>query len=237
MDRAWLLHLMRENKYLLLLLSLLLLAVVDPLVERTSLPILILNLLLCVVVAAAVYALSQQRRPFLGTLVLGGMALGGIWASYFTEGAAADIHYYAVVIRFLAYVTFLILVVVLILRDVLQNGEVTANRLYGSICVYLLLGVVWATVYALIAFSQPGSFTIAQSYLPLEDHAGLGYHRFSIFLYHSYVTLTTLGYGDVSPVSEVARTFSWLEAVVGQLYLAVLIARLVGLYIIHHERQ
>ena len=102
-------------------------------------------------------------------------------------------------------------------------GPVDLDRLMGSLCIYLLLGVLWAAYYALLQLLDPNAFhytaTPAQA-LPASH-----------FLYHSFVTLTTLGYGDIVPVSPLARTAAYLEAVVGQIYLTVLVASLVGRHV------
>ena len=98
-------------------------------------------------------------------------------------------------------------------------------------CIYLLLGVLWALVYSALELLAPESFTIM-----VAGGAGNEAMRFradqAIFpLYYSFITLTTLGYGDVVPSSPPARMLAALEAIMGQLYLAVLVARLVGLHI------
>jgi hypothetical protein len=105
---------------------------------------------------------------------------------------------------------------------VIEPGAITLDRLVGAVCIYLLLGVVWTLLFALLELVAPGSFHYAgrQAGDPIEH-----------LLYYSFVTLTTLGYGDVAPVHAVARTLAYLEAVVGQLYIALLIASLVGRYL------
>ena len=107
----------------------------------------------------------------------------------------------------------------------------TRDKIAGAICVYLLLGVIWSLAYAIIAVTTPGAFRA-----PEEITAGLagGSHA---FIYFSFVTLTTLGYGDISPVAPVSQTLAWFEAVTGQLYLTILVARLVGLHISHSEQK
>ena len=90
--------------------------------------------------------------------------------------------------------------------------------------VYLFIGLLWSDIYAILEHLQPGSFSFAHS------QAGT---KLSDFSYYSFVTLTTLGYGDITPLTSKARAFAMLEAIIGQLYLVVLIARLVGLHISH----
>jgi hypothetical protein len=82
--------------------------------------------------------------------------------------------------------------------------------------------MMWALIFSLVESLQPGSFTMAQS--QVQDS------KFP-FYYYSFVTITTLGYGEITPVTDIARSFAFLEAVIGQIYLVVLVARLVGINI------
>ena len=106
-----------------------------------------------------------------------------------------------------------------VLRLVLRRGPITANRIEGAIAVYLLLGLVWAHAYGLVTLWHPGAFTGA-----VDDRGPLRWTY-----YYSFVTLTTMGYGDIMPVHPLARAAAVLEALTGQLYLTILLARLVSL--------
>lgn len=113
----------------------------------------------------------------------------------------------------------------------LRRGAITTHRIQGAIAVYLMLGLIWAFAYSLVELQVPGSFQ-----LPAAAAAN-GTTGMRSFVYFSFVTLTTLGYGDVIPLSSGARTLATLEALAGQLYLAVLVARLVALQIAHSRRE
>ncbi len=93
----------------------------------------------------------------------------------------------------------------------------------GSLCIYLLLGILWAVYYALLAMVDPEAFHYA---VPAGPDLPASH-----FLYYSFVTLTTMGYGDVVPISPMVRTAAYLEAVIGQVYLTVLVASLVGRHV------
>jgi hypothetical protein len=119
-------------------------------------------------------------------------------------------------------ILFFVFAVVNILSFVFKQHEVTLDVIYGAIVVYLLIAMMWALIFSLVESLQPGSFTLAQSQIQDSN---------SPFYYYSFVTITTLGYGEITPVTDIARSFAFLEAVVGQIYLVVLVARLVGINI------
>jgi hypothetical protein len=114
---------------------------------------------------------------------------------------------------------------VIVLWQVYREGPVTAHRIQGAVAAYLLLSIIFAVAYGLLENLQPGSFQTSSA---LEEYSG----RVSrSFYYFSVVTLTTTGYGDIAPVSAYARSLAMMEALIGQLYPAILIARLVSLHV------
>ena len=124
---------------------------------------------------------------------------------------------------FLSLITFLLVSISYTLRQVVFGTEVNTNRLVGAICVFLLLGVIWALGYSFLELLAPASFS------GIEPGTGEGWE--SDWIYFSFVTLTTLGYGDITPVSATARSLVYMQAIAGQFYIAVLVAGLVGAYI------
>lgn len=117
---------------------------------------------------------------------------------------------------------FFLFMLGLMAKVVMRREEVTSDKIFASACVYLLMGIFFGQLFVLIELSSPGAFTLSQADLA----------RLSPSLVHfSFTTLTTVGYGDISPVSPVARALSDIEAVIAQLYLAVVLARLVSLQI------
>jgi hypothetical protein len=129
---------------------------------------------------------------------------------------------------FLDYVEFLTmllvfaLLIVMVLVKVFEDGSVTVHRVIGSILAYMLIGNVWAQIYQFLYIHVPGSLQIPESL----SADGLGH---SVFLYFSFTTLTTTGYGDILPVHSLARTLVIIEQLIGVLYPVVLIGRLVSL--------
>ncbi|MEM1156093.1 MAG: ion channel [Pseudomonadota bacterium] len=103
---------------------------------------------------------------------------------------------------------------------VLFSGTPTRNAIMGTLALYLLLGIVWANLYALMVFFIPGAFK------GLDPQPGVD--PLPQLLYFSYVTLATLGYGDISPLAPIAKTLAYLQAITGTFYLAIIVASLIG---------
>lgn len=114
-------------------------------------------------------------------------------------------------------------------KQVFFSGAVDANRVVGAICVYLLLGLIWSLLYLFVVQTTPGAFN---GFDKVAWHANFG-----DVLYYSFVTLTTLGYGDITPVSPIARFLAYMEAVIGVFYMAILVASLVGIGVNNAQKQ
>ncbi|WNC73003.1 potassium channel family protein [Thalassotalea psychrophila] len=106
-------------------------------------------------------------------------------------------------------------------KQVIFTGEIDGNKILGAICLYILLGLIWALIYTLVHLMS------VQAFNGMPD-SKLWYETMPDFVYFSFVTLTTLGFGDISPSMPVTRFLVYLEAIVGQFYLAILVASLVG---------
>jgi len=201
-----------------LLIALVVLIVVYPLIQG----MLVLNVMLTAVLFTAVHAVSEQKRQWVVALLLGIPWFIALWLDQLgLDDVAVAVLAPALGALFLGYVTQILL------RHVIQADRVDAEMIYGAIAGYLLLGVIWAMLYTVTETLQPGSFTLTATgdTRPWDD-----------LLYYSFVTLTTLGYGDVLPLSSRARSLAVLEAVTGVFYVAVLVARLVSLHILHGKK-
>lgn len=128
-----------------------------------------------------------------------------------------------------ALFVFLVVAIVFTLKQVVVDRAITVNRLVGALCVYLLLGVIWALTYSFVDAISPNSFT---GFEPLQD-----WEWDSEWLYFSFATMTTLGYGDIVPVSATARSLAYMQAIFGQFYIAILVAGLVSAYISSGHRH
>lgn len=204
----------------------LLLFVIGPFIVTFRHGVLFLNVLGAAILVAGSYALSERKQLFRTAVVLSAIS---------TIGACLPLafpQHWAVLASHSSVILLAAFFCVSILAYVLHSGRVTSDKIFAAICVYLLLGFVWTYAYALLDDMQPGSFADSTETGRTDDVAHVSQLR-----YFSFATLTTLGYGDILPRSSTARTMAVLEAVMGQIYLAVLVARLVGLHIVHANRS
>jgi hypothetical protein len=212
-----------EERYTFLLAALLALFVLYPLLGAGHAGSAVLDLFLSISLLLTVRVLRRGRK---------GVFVAAIALSLPAVVAAAGSHLFGVAALLPVGhgfgLLFFLLTGFTLLKRVLDPGPVTANRLQAAVCAYLLIGLGWALVYSVIEHLQPGAFRDPSGGSP-ESHAVLA--GFPHLIYYSFTTLTTLGFGDVVPTTPLARSLSTLEAVIGQLYLALLVARLVGLHI------
>jgi hypothetical protein len=136
------------------------------------------------------------------------------------------------VVRHLLLIAFLVYVIWVMLRAIFESRQVSFNTVCASLCIYLLLALVWALAYSVDDALDPTAFTwtVEKAKHPAWMRVG---RLETTALYFSFATLTTLGYGDIVPTSPISRMLASMEAITGQLYLAVLVARLVGMYIVY----
>lgn len=168
-----------------------------------------------------VWSLVRSRITFYVGLALAvATAIAGSLDVYLST------HHFGLVTPFFL-MAFLVLSVWHAGRDVLFGGTVDANRVVGALCIYEMIGLIWAVLYASLARISPAAFA---------DDRLSATSPFGDFIYYSFVTLTTVGYGDVAPNGASARALAYMEALVGQLYITVLVAALVASYIIERDK-
>jgi hypothetical protein len=214
------------DSYAALLVTLLVLLVAEPILGAVVPGGWLLEVALVVVLVTAMARITRQRRGLGLTLIVGVPAVLG----RVVIAVLGDPPGLTRALIFTATALLLLRIVVAIGRHVLTAREVTGDILAGAVCLYLLLGLMWAIAYAFLLALDPGAFAVADHLL--DGGAGRG-PSFSAITYFSFVTLTTLGYGEMSPITPIARNLAWLEAVVGQLFVAITIARLVAMNIAH----
>jgi hypothetical protein len=212
----------REWRYLLLLAALLALLVVEPIASSLGVMHSLFNALLVLLMAMLVLSLAMERLWRTISLVLLVPAAILSIASHFLTAMA---HQLSLSIGHGIGALFFIIVTLKILHSIFTSERLNFDSVFGSICGFLLLGTAWALMYSMLYVASPTSFQVSESIRPQLEHADYGQY---VFIYYSFVTLTTVGYGDVTALSIPARTLSWAEAVTGQLYLAILIAGLIS---------
>ena len=203
-----------------LLASLLIVLVLAPQFEDSYIGAILLHAGLTAVFVTGVIANRHRKLIFRTSLVIAAVAIPLTWAAFATRAIEVSLSQFAVVVLFCGFTAGLILSAVL--REYL--GAIQA--VLGAICVYLLIGLAWATVYAAIDRIEPQSFDF-NNHRTTTTTGGQTYTDFSQMVYFSFVTMSTLGFGDVSPKTPIAESATWIQSVVGQLYIAILIARLV----------
>ena len=202
-----------------LLVALVLLIVMTPFFEEFAMGDLVEALMITLVLVAAVIAIGGNRSVLIVAALLLVPAVVGKWLSYAYPQTFQPYFFFGFGIAFMGLVVFKLL------GYVLRSIQIDTEVLCAAISVYLLLGLIWALAYALLGQFSPGSFAFAAN-----PHSSGRMDRFNAF-YFSFVTLSTVGFGDVTPVSKIARTLAVLEAVTGTFYVAILIARLVAMYV------
>jgi len=187
-----------------------------PFVEEVKGGDIIISILLSLVLLSAVLAVADRKGVFYIALVLAIPAIAGRWISHFWPALVPPPVFLVAGLALIAFV------VANLLRFVLRAPSVNTEVLCASISAYLMLGLLWTVAYWLVAQVNPNAFGFNTG--PKETMGG-----FNAF-YFSFITLSTVGYGDITPVSRIARWLAATEAMVGLLYVTVLIARLVSLY-------
>jgi hypothetical protein len=201
-----------------LLAALLVVLFVYPFLDDTLPHRLIAGFLNVAILVTAAYTARESRHMFPVAVLLAVPSLGLQVAYSFTKDAVVGD------LLFLTYAVFYAFTINHVLRYVLRPGEVTADKIYGAIAGYILTGLLWTSIYLFLDQLHPGSFI----YHGVKDSTAL--LAFPDLLYFSFVTLTTTGYGDIAPVTAYARSLAILEQLAGTFYIAILIARLTGLY-------
>ncbi len=200
------------------LITLVLVFISIPFIEHFDKNKYIEAILMTLVLVSGVLAVGGRRRTLLLGMIMVLPAVAGKWINhYWPEQASVELFY-------IAGLVFLGFLIWEFLRFILYAPRVNAEVICAGMSVYLLLGLLWMFAYLLVARAIPDAFTFTAG--PAGGQSLQGANAF----YFSFITLSTVGYGDIIPVSNVARMLAAMEAITGTLYLAVLISRLVALY-------
>ena len=199
-----------------------------PLIADQTLGTLLLDVVFSALLITSAYAVSHNRKVLIVAVILALPTFSLWWSVRATDATE-------IVLASLAMsVVFFLFIITVILRNIARSDKVSVGTIYGVMSVYLLIGVAWSFLYAIVELATPGAFDFGALAPTADSSAERGELRF--FSYYSLVTLSTLGYGDITPLTPLARSLSALEAITGQLYIAVLIGFMVGTHIAQKRR-
>jgi len=190
----------------------------------------LLDVSILALIGSAIHAISGRRwlRGFIIVLGVAAMLLGTVSR----EMSVDPIFPFGILAKAALYG----IVIVIIFKDVLKRDEVDMDAVLGACCVYILIGLAWESVYTWVEWRIPDSFA-----LPAGRPETVGSHGpvaiESDLLYFSLITMTTIGYGDITPKSPPARILAALQGLVAQLYVAIIIARMVGMELAHRRNR
>ena len=179
------------------------------------------SILLCGVLLASVYVSSRVRWTLILAGLMGVAAIVAVIAAEMTGSPAVRIASVWLGIGLLGFTTFLLL------NSLMRAERVSRDTIIGGICAYMMIGLWFAMAYSLALILEPSALVHGGE--PLVSAAVDSSTRSALLLYFSFVTLTTLGFGDITPTGEVTRMMVTAEAIIGQLYIAIFIARLMAL--------
>lgn len=213
---------MSQYKYEVLLAAQLLLSFVSPLFSSTPFASTVLDITISIVFITAIYVISSTRKHFIIGMILMVPTLILTWGVKIYQQETLEFIALFGSVFFFCYIAWLILV------DIFRTRMVTFDIIAAGISVYLFFGNICGFIYAIISRLDPDAFSIPEVTV---SYVGDSIGNVSSAMYFSFVTLTTLGYGDITPINDFARSLAYLEAAMGQIYLTVLIASLVGIHI------
>jgi hypothetical protein len=203
-----------KERFLILMVLMMALLVLGPILEQFVTIRKLIDAFLTLIVLSMLYTITHKKSVYYFGWFLAIIMLLGLWLKYFiSPGVFA-------MASMIAGAFFTLLVAAQTLQFILSSKTVTREVVYAAMLVYFLLAQLWAMVYTLLYRINPAAFNLPG-----------GQGDFLLFEYYSFVTLTTLGFGDITPLTKVAKAFSVLEAVVGQLYLVVVVAWFVGMLV------
>ena len=205
-----------KDRFLFLIVFMVALIVIGPFIEGYIGLTLFMEVFFSIIFFATIYAVSQKKIHIVIAAILLIPALVAVWTP--------DIPKYntLLTIGYLCGLTVLGFAIISILNFIFTEETVTRQTISAAVAVYLLMALMWTFIYRLLENLYPGSFAVAHDAL---------YSAENVHLYFSLVTITTLGYGDITPIGSQAIALSVLEAITGQIYLVVVVAWFVGLYV------
>jgi voltage-gated potassium channel len=205
-----------ETRFLILLILILLLLVLTPFLDVFIETRILMDVFLTVIFIFIIYTIRLKRSQAIVASALALPLIFVTWSEYFVEIRTVSLLTRIFGALFFAYAT------INILRIIAKSEEVDRETIFAAIVAYLLMALMWAFLYMTLERVSPGSFSF-------PDKGSWG--EMMRYEYLSFVTITTLGYGDITPVTDQASSLVLIEAFIGQIYLVVLVAWLVGMHV------
>jgi len=205
-----------------LLVWLLVYLLIGPVLESVPYAATLMRILLTVVLFSAVYAVNQETRLLSVAIAIMAATLTLYWLGDLGVLGLSPPLFLSLLVSYLGVLAYSFV------RHIFAARRVTANVVCAALCLYLVLGLLWGTLFSLLEWWAPNSFAGG-----LLDQASRLDEKRDCFNYLSFVTLSTLGYGDIAPQTHPAAALCQAEAILGQFFTVVLVARLVGLQIAH----
>ena len=209
-----------KNKYNHLLMTEIIILITYPFLSKAEVKFPITTLMLLIAIAPALWV-GLSRKFFLVVISIGMLAFAFNVVARFK---VQELENEGILILLFLYALFIFLATAILISKISSNKVVTTDTIKGGISVYFLLGLFWAILYMIVLTFNPNALT------NIND---LSFDSF----YYSFITLTTLGYGDIAPVSTYAKVLAILEAVTGPVYLAIFVAQLIGLNIAQKMKE
>jgi len=203
------------NRFSFLLVSIVLFLILRPFMEDYVRISFLIEIFISAILLSGIYAVSEDRVSLFFALVTGVPALFINWSFQIFKIPSLLLIHHICAALFFATAT------VIIVRHLINQKVVTVDLIWGAVCGYFFIGFMWSAIFSLLETFHPGSFKLGSQVVPNIDS----------FIYFSFVTLATLGYGDIVPLTEKAQSLAIIETVMGQMYLAVNIAALVAIRI------
>ena len=203
-----------------LLACLIIYLVISPFLAQKPATNILVHASLTSVIFFSIYAVGKKRKERKWAIALLLLALAIYWLGIFRIIPLSALGAYALFAVYFALLTYSFF------KEIIRTQKVDSNLIFAALSLYLIIGLFWGALFALLEEVAPGSFAGK-----LLDTHGAGVGHYHIFNYFSLVTLTTLGYGDIAPQNLGALALCQTEAIIGQFFLAVFMARMVSLYV------
>ncbi len=216
-----------ERRFFFLLIFLLVFIFLGPFTQTDDKVLSLYDGLFTAMLIVGAYSASHKKSSLMIASALALPAVALVWLDHFDPSTTYAAARYVLALLFFTFTAGTIL------SNVLKAERVTFDKICAALCSYLLLGLIFAILYSLLEFLEPGTFLSGGRVIPQGDPLALCGAGLGQAIYFSFTTLTTVGYGDITGATPVAKNLSILEAVIGQIYLVVLVARLVGMEIFH----